>query len=195
MALPSLGPTSLPAARPPRPARRPGRRRPRGLAAADEVAVVEIDPELADTAAMTEAYDLPLDAERQLRRGRRQARRARSGSPPASSAPTPAPTSTTWSSGPSTCARRRSSRWTGRSRSRAWSTAGSRPVGLPARMAAAGRRARSPDIDVAIDRLRAYAAPSCCCPARLLAELPGAEVVDGLGADERERARPVQTVT
>jgi prolyl-tRNA editing enzyme YbaK/EbsC (Cys-tRNA(Pro) deacylase) len=29
---------------------------------ADEVAVVEIDPELADTAAMTEAYDLPLTA-------------------------------------------------------------------------------------------------------------------------------------
>ncbi len=27
-----------------------------------EVAVVEIDPELADTAAMTEAYDVPLDA-------------------------------------------------------------------------------------------------------------------------------------
>ena len=29
---------------------------------ADEVAVVEIDPELADTAAMTEAYDVPLTA-------------------------------------------------------------------------------------------------------------------------------------
>ena len=29
---------------------------------ADEVAVVEIDPELADTAAMTDAYDLPLTA-------------------------------------------------------------------------------------------------------------------------------------
>jgi prolyl-tRNA editing enzyme YbaK/EbsC (Cys-tRNA(Pro) deacylase) len=29
---------------------------------AAEVGVVEIDPELADTAAMTEAYDLPLDA-------------------------------------------------------------------------------------------------------------------------------------
>jgi len=29
---------------------------------ADRVAVVEIDPELADTAAMTEAYDVPLDA-------------------------------------------------------------------------------------------------------------------------------------
>jgi prolyl-tRNA editing enzyme YbaK/EbsC (Cys-tRNA(Pro) deacylase) len=29
---------------------------------ADEVAVVEIDPALADTAAMTEAYDLPLTA-------------------------------------------------------------------------------------------------------------------------------------
>lgn len=29
---------------------------------ADEVAVVEIDPDLADTAAMTEAYDLPLTA-------------------------------------------------------------------------------------------------------------------------------------
>ena len=29
---------------------------------ADEVTVVEIDPDLADTAALTEAYDLPLDA-------------------------------------------------------------------------------------------------------------------------------------
>ena len=29
---------------------------------ADQVAVVEIDPDLADTAALTEAYDLPLDA-------------------------------------------------------------------------------------------------------------------------------------
>jgi prolyl-tRNA editing enzyme YbaK/EbsC (Cys-tRNA(Pro) deacylase) len=33
-----------------------------GWAHAAEVAVVEIDPELADTAAMTEAYDVPLDA-------------------------------------------------------------------------------------------------------------------------------------
>ena len=30
--------------------------------AADEVAVVEIDPELADTAAMTKAYDVPIEA-------------------------------------------------------------------------------------------------------------------------------------
>lgn len=33
-----------------------------GWAHADRVAVVEIDPELADTAAMTQAYDLPLIA-------------------------------------------------------------------------------------------------------------------------------------
>lgn len=33
-----------------------------GWAHAADVAVVEIDPELADTAAMTEAYDVPLDA-------------------------------------------------------------------------------------------------------------------------------------
>src|SRR5699024_9889062 len=32
------------------------------LPRAGEVHVVEIDPDLADTAAMTEAYDLPLDA-------------------------------------------------------------------------------------------------------------------------------------
>lgn len=32
-----------------------------GWPCTDEVAVVEIDPELADTAAMSEAYDLPLD--------------------------------------------------------------------------------------------------------------------------------------
>ena len=34
----------------------------RGWARADEVAVVEIDPDLADTAALTEAYGLPLEA-------------------------------------------------------------------------------------------------------------------------------------
>jgi prolyl-tRNA editing enzyme YbaK/EbsC (Cys-tRNA(Pro) deacylase) len=33
-----------------------------GYAQADAVGVVEIDPELADTAALTEAYDLPLEA-------------------------------------------------------------------------------------------------------------------------------------
>ncbi|MBF4765513.1 YbaK/EbsC family protein [Nocardioides islandensis] len=34
----------------------------RGWSRADEVAVVEIDPDLADTAALTEAYGLPLEA-------------------------------------------------------------------------------------------------------------------------------------
>jgi prolyl-tRNA editing enzyme YbaK/EbsC (Cys-tRNA(Pro) deacylase) len=34
----------------------------RGWAFADQVAVCEIDPDLADTAALTEAFDLPLDA-------------------------------------------------------------------------------------------------------------------------------------
>jgi prolyl-tRNA editing enzyme YbaK/EbsC (Cys-tRNA(Pro) deacylase) len=33
-----------------------------GWAASDQVGVVEIDPELADTAALTAAYDLPLEA-------------------------------------------------------------------------------------------------------------------------------------
>jgi prolyl-tRNA editing enzyme YbaK/EbsC (Cys-tRNA(Pro) deacylase) len=33
-----------------------------GWARTDEVAVVEIDPDLADTAALTEAYSLPLEA-------------------------------------------------------------------------------------------------------------------------------------
>jgi prolyl-tRNA editing enzyme YbaK/EbsC (Cys-tRNA(Pro) deacylase) len=33
----------------------------RGWPAADEVALVEIDPALADTAAMSEAYDVPMD--------------------------------------------------------------------------------------------------------------------------------------
>ena len=60
---PSIGTlTSLPALDHPdllAPAGRPPRSPP-GRAAA-EVAVVEIDPELADTAAMSEAYDLPMD--------------------------------------------------------------------------------------------------------------------------------------
>ena len=57
-----------------------------------EVAVVAIDPELADTAAMSEAYDLPLDHRRQLRGGGRRAATARNGWRRAWSARTPART-------------------------------------------------------------------------------------------------------
>ena len=50
--------------------------------------MVEIDPDLADTAAMTEAYDTPLEAGANcvVVSGRRD---GRSGSPPAWSGPTP----------------------------------------------------------------------------------------------------------
>ena len=54
------------------------------------------------------------------------------------------------------------------------------PVGMPAQLAAAGRRAGDRDRAWRASA-PAYAARSCCCPARLLAELPGAEVLDRPG--------------
>lgn len=63
MALPSLGTlVSLPATGSPELLAPPVATALTGWPHADQVAVVEIDPALADTAAMTEAYDLPLTA-------------------------------------------------------------------------------------------------------------------------------------
>ena len=63
---------------------------------ASEVAVVAIDPEFADTAAMSQAYDLPLTTG-ELRRRRGQARGRATRWPRAWSSRTTRPTSTTWS--------------------------------------------------------------------------------------------------
>ena len=63
MSVPSLGTlTSLPALEHPALLADPVAAALREWASAAEVAAVEIDPELADTAAMTEAYDVPLHA-------------------------------------------------------------------------------------------------------------------------------------
>ncbi|MBC9733706.1 YbaK/EbsC family protein [Nocardioides marmotae] len=63
MTLPSLGSLApLPATEHPALLAPPVAAALAGWAHAAEVAVVEIDPDLADTAAMTEAYDLPLTA-------------------------------------------------------------------------------------------------------------------------------------
>jgi prolyl-tRNA editing enzyme YbaK/EbsC (Cys-tRNA(Pro) deacylase) len=63
MDLPRLGSlTSLPAAEHPELLADPVAAALAGWPSASEVAVVEIDPGLADTAAMTEAYDVPLTA-------------------------------------------------------------------------------------------------------------------------------------
>jgi prolyl-tRNA editing enzyme YbaK/EbsC (Cys-tRNA(Pro) deacylase) len=63
MDLPRLGALSpLPALERPDLLGEPVARALAGWVAGPEVAVVEIDPELADTAAMTEAYDVPLTA-------------------------------------------------------------------------------------------------------------------------------------
>ena len=63
MRVPSLGTlTSLPALEHPGLLADPVAAALRGWVGAAEVAAVEIDPELADTAAMTEAYDVPLHA-------------------------------------------------------------------------------------------------------------------------------------
>ena len=61
--LPSYPDPDLPARdRPPGPGRRTRRRRAGDWPGAAEIAVVEIDPDLADTAAMSEAYDIPMSA-------------------------------------------------------------------------------------------------------------------------------------
>lgn len=63
MSLPSIASlTSLPALEHSELVAEPTARGLRAWADAGAVAVVEIDPELADTAALTEAYDLPLEA-------------------------------------------------------------------------------------------------------------------------------------
>ncbi len=142
-----------------------------------DVAVVEIDPAYADTAAMSEAYTIPMEsgANCVVVMGRRD---GRSGSPPASSGPTPGPTSTTSSSGLSTSARRRSSPWSAPWRSPGWSTAGS-PRSVSRRLARAGRL-RLPRHRGRRDRL-GRTPSKLVVPGRLLGELPGAEVVAGLG--------------
>ena len=62
MSLPSIASlTSLPAVEHPELVAEPTARALSAWSQASSVAVVEIDPELADTAALTEAYDLPLD--------------------------------------------------------------------------------------------------------------------------------------
>ena len=149
----------------------------RGWSRAGEVGVVEIDPDLADTAALAEAYALPMDtgANCVVVAGRRA---GTSGSPPAWSAPTPAPTSTTWSSAPSTSARRRSSPTSGRSRRPGWSTAGSRRSGCRQ-----GWRVlvdtRCLGIEVAVIG-SGVRRSKLLVTGRLLGALPGAEVVEGL---------------
>jgi prolyl-tRNA editing enzyme YbaK/EbsC (Cys-tRNA(Pro) deacylase) len=63
MDLPSIGSlTSMPAGEHPELLGPSVARALGGWPHADEVAVVEIDPDLADTAAMTEAYDVPMSA-------------------------------------------------------------------------------------------------------------------------------------
>ena len=63
MVLPSIGSlSSLPAAEHPELLAAPVAAAVAGWPYADQLAVVEIDPDLADTAALTAAYDLPLPA-------------------------------------------------------------------------------------------------------------------------------------
>ena len=118
------------------------------MAAPDEIAVVEIDPEVADTAAMSEAYDLPMTtgANCVVVAGKRDGEERVAAC--LVRADTRADVNNP-SSGPSTSARRRSSPWTARSSESGMEYGGITPVGLPA----AWRVLVDPrvlDIDVAV---------------------------------------------
>ena len=103
------------------------------------VSVIEIDPDLADTAASDRRLRPPPDGVGQLRGRRGQACGRGTGRRLRRHAPTPGPTSTTSSNASSTCARRRSCRPTGAWPRRRWSTAGSPRSGCR-HLAGAGRR-------------------------------------------------------
>ena len=145
---------------------------------AAEVLVAEIDPELADTAAMTEAYDVPLDASancvvvmgrrarrgahRRVRRTRRHPGRRQQRGPQGPRRAQVPPSSTT----------------TARSRRPAWSTAGSPRSACPAdwRLLV---DAPVTEIELAIIG-SGIRGSKLFLPGRLLGELPGAEIVPDL---------------
>jgi prolyl-tRNA editing enzyme YbaK/EbsC (Cys-tRNA(Pro) deacylase) len=146
---------------------------------ASEVAVVEIDPELADTAAMTDAYDLPLTASANcvVVAGRRD------GQERVAACVVRADTRTDVNSLVKRTLDVRKASFLSMDRAveeSGMEYGGITPIGLPA-----GWRllvdARVADIDVAIVG-SGVRRSKLLLPGRLLAELPGAEVVDGLGA-------------
>ena len=102
-----------------------------GCRRAAELFVAEIDPELADTAAFCERYDVALEVSANCVVVAGQRGGGRPGWPRAWCWPPPAPTSTAWCAGGWTRARRRSRRWTRRSTETGMEYGGITPIGLP----------------------------------------------------------------
>jgi prolyl-tRNA editing enzyme YbaK/EbsC (Cys-tRNA(Pro) deacylase) len=150
----------------------------RAWAGADEVAVVEIDPELADTAAMTEAYDLPLTASANcvVVAGRR------GGDERIAACVVRADTRADVNNLVKRTLDVRKASFLAMDRAveeSGMEYGGITPLGLPAHWRLLVD-ARTVDIDVAIVG-SGVRRSKLLLPGRLLAELPGAEVVEGLG--------------
>jgi prolyl-tRNA editing enzyme YbaK/EbsC (Cys-tRNA(Pro) deacylase) len=150
----------------------------RTWAAADEVAVVEIDPELADTAAMTAAYDVPLTASANcvVVAGRRD------GEERVAACVVRADTRADVNNLVKRTLDVRKASFLAMDRAveeSGMEYGGITPVGLPAHWRLFVD-ARVVDIDVAIVG-SGVRRSKLLLPGRLLARLPGAEVVEGLG--------------
>ena len=145
---------------------------------ADEVAVVEIDPELADTAAMTSAYDLPLTASANcvVVAGRRD------GEERVAACVVRADTRADVNNLVKRTLDVRKASFLAMDRAveeSGMEYGGITPLGLPAHWRLL-LDARIVDIDVAIVG-SGVRRSKLLLPGRLLARLPGAEVVEGLG--------------
>ena len=179
MSVPTLGTLhSLPAVEHPGLVADPVAAALRAWAGADEVAVVEIDPELADTAAMTEAYDLPLTASANcvVVAGRR------GGDERIAACVVRADTRADVNNLVKRTLDVRKASFLAMDRAveeSGMEYGGITPLGLPAHWRLLVD-ARTVDIDVAIVG-SGVRRSKLLLPGRLLAELPGAEVVEGLG--------------
>ena len=178
MTLPSLGALmSLPATEHPNLLAGPVTSRLEHWPHAEQVAVVEIDPELADTAAMTEAYDVPLTASANcvVVAGRRD------GAERVAACVVRADTRADVNSLVKRTLDVRKASFLPMERAveeSGMEYGGITPLGLPAHWRLL-LDARVVDIDVAIVG-SGVRRSKLLLPGRLLAELPGAEVVDGL---------------
>ena len=151
----------------------------RGWAHAPEVGVVEIDPDLADTAAMSEAYDVPMEASANcvVVSGKR------AGDERLAACLVRADTRADVNNLVKRTLDVRKASFHPMDRAveeTGMEYGGITPLGLPAdwRLLV---DAAVPDIDVAVVG-SGVRRSKLVLPGRLLAELPGAEVVDGLGA-------------
>ena len=151
----------------------------RGWAHAHEVGVVEIDPDLADTAAMSEAYDVPMEASANcvVVSGKR------AGAERLAACLVRADTRADVNNLVKRTLDVRKASFHPMDRAveeTGMEYGGITPLGLPAdwRLLV---DAAVPDIDVAVVG-SGVRRSKLVLPGRLLAELPGAEVVDGLGA-------------